>query len=64
MQTFGHENRRRKGHFQNLGVDGTIIFKRLLRKLDKTAWTGFMQVSQETNKCWALDNTVMNLRGS
>ena len=36
---FWWENLREKYHFEDLGVDGRIILKRIFKKWDGKAWT-------------------------
>jgi len=36
------ENLRKNDDFEDLGINGMIILKQLLKQQDRRAWTGFM----------------------
>jgi hypothetical protein len=35
---------RERGHMENIGVDGRIIIKWILKKWDRGLWTGFIRL--------------------
>jgi len=57
---FWRGNLRKRDYFEDPGVDGRIILKRIFRKCDVEAWTG-SRLAQDRNRCRALVNAVMNL---
>jgi hypothetical protein len=42
IQGFGGETRRKDTTWNKVGVDGSIILKRILKKYEGRAWTGFI----------------------
>jgi hypothetical protein len=36
------ESRKERDHYENLGIHGRIILKRILEKWDGVLWTGFI----------------------
>jgi hypothetical protein len=48
-----------RDHSENLGADGRIILKLILRKECGRVWTGLIWLR---NRYWAFVNSVMNLR--
>jgi hypothetical protein len=57
---FWWENLRERDHSENLGVDGRIILKWIVRKYVWRAWT--FHLSQDRDRWQAVVNAVMNLR--
>jgi hypothetical protein len=55
------ENLRERDHWEDPGVDGRIILRRIFRKWDVAVWTGLSWLRIETVG-GALVNAVMNLR--
>jgi hypothetical protein len=39
-----------KGHLEDLCIDGRVILKRILKKLDEQAWTGFIWLGRGTGR--------------
>jgi hypothetical protein len=38
---FGRRNLKKSDHLEDVGLDGRIILKYILKKQDERAWTGF-----------------------
>jgi hypothetical protein len=50
---------RGRDHLEDLDVNGSIILRRILRKLDGSM--GWIDVAQDRDRWWALVNVVINL---
>jgi hypothetical protein len=53
-------NLKERGDLKGLGVDGRILLKRILNKWD--GGMGWIDVSEDRDRWWALVNAVMNLQ--
>jgi hypothetical protein len=51
---------RERENFEDLGLDGRIILKWILRKHDGSC-VDWIDLAQNRDKYWAVVNTVMNL---
>jgi hypothetical protein len=58
---FWWENSRKGDHLVDLGVDGMIIIKWILKKCDVVAWI-WIVLAQDRDRWQALLDGVMNLR--
>jgi hypothetical protein len=53
------EDRRKGDHFENLGVEGRIILKRIFKKWNGKAWTVYIRFKDRWR---ARVNVLMNFR--
>ena len=53
-------NLTREDHLEDLGLDGRIVLKRMLKKWDGGVHRSHL--AQYRDRCWALVNAVKNLR--
>jgi hypothetical protein len=47
---------------ENLGIDGKIILKCIIKEWDIGAWTGCTSLPQDRTQWWALVRTAVNVR--
>jgi hypothetical protein len=54
-------NLRKRDHLEDLGVDGRIILRCIIRKWE-VGDMGWIDLTEDRDRWWALVNAVMNLR--